>query len=314
MTRRPERLVALGALAVSASIAALGTPSAQTQTQAPFRSATELVSVYATVQDRERRLVPDLRQEDFIVTDNGREQPITLFSNEVSPFTVIILLDRSGSMVEHQPVVRDAASAFVRQMLPEDKARVGNFGNRIWFNPPDFSSNRQELLSVLRAPSGSAGASPVWLALDQSLNYLSGLEGRRVVLMLTDGHDAPARNHMRTSFKDVSERVKRAGVMIYAIGFASIEVRGGRPRLEPPDDGLQKLADVSGGGYFELSDTADLTRVFTRVAEELHHQYWLGFAPPQRDGKLHNLQVKVKRPGMTARGRQTYLAPGGAAK
>lgn len=278
--------------------------------QTPFRAGTELVSVYATVQDRDRRLVPDLRQDDFVVMDNGKEQPITFFSNEVSPFSVVVLLDRSGSMIEHQVAVRNAASAFVRQMLPADKARIGNFGNRIWFNPETFTSSQPELLAALRAPSGSAGASPVWLALDQSLNALSGLEGRRVVLLLSDGHDAPARNHMRTSFKDVEDRVKRAGVMIYSIGFSGVEVRGGRQRVEPPDEGLRKLADASGGGYFELSGTADMTRVFTRVAEELHHQYWLGFAPPKRDGKLHEIEVKVKRPGMNVRARQSYLAPG----
>ena len=254
MTARARFLPTLGALALAAGLTAPDTPRAENQ---QFRSGTELVSVYATVQDKDRRLVPDLRQEDFVISDNGKDQPITFFSNEVSPFTVVVLLDWSGSMVEHQPVVRDAASAFVRQMLPADQARIGNFGNRIWFNPPAFTGSQPELLAALRAPSGSAGASPVWLALDQSLNALSGIEGRRVVLMLTDGHDSPARNHMRTSFKDVSERVKRAGVMIYAIGFASTEVRSGRPRIRTarrrPEEagGRERRRVLRAGGHGE---------------------------------------------------------------
>lgn len=293
-------------LAICAFVALPETPRAQ----ATFRGGTELVSVYATVQDRDSRLVPDLRQEDFVITDNGKQQPITFFSNDVTPFSVVVLLDRSGSMVEHQVVIREAASAFVRQLLPADKARIGNFFNRIIISPPQFTSNKQELLAVLRPQTGGAGASPVWLSIDQSITALSGLEGRRVVLILSDGHDSPTRNQVRTTFKDVSERIKRSGVMVYAVGFAALDVRMGQRKIERPDDGLRKLAEVSGGGYFEMTDTADLTRMFTDVAEELHHQYWLGFAPPKHDGKLHEIKVRVKRPGMTARARQTYLAPG----
>ena len=79
--------------------------------------------------------------------------------------------------------------------------------------------------------------------------------------------------------------------------------------MSPPDKKLRELAVVSGGGYFEATNAADLSRLFTRVAEELHRQYWIGFEPTKRDGKLHEIKVKVKRPGMVARARQSYLAP-----
>jgi hypothetical protein len=72
---------------------------------------------------------------------------------------------------------------------------------------------------------------------------------------------------------------------------------------------LRRLADDSGGGYFEVTNAERLGPLFTRVAEELHRQYWLGFAPPVRDGKVHQIAVTVKRPGMTARARQSYVAP-----
>ena len=83
-----------------------------------FRGGTELVSVYTTVQEPSGRLVPDLRQEDFVVTDNGKTQRITFFSNEISPFSVVIMLDRSGSMLEHRARVQEAAAAFIGRMLP----------------------------------------------------------------------------------------------------------------------------------------------------------------------------------------------------
>jgi VWFA-related protein len=75
-----------------------------------------------------------------------------------------------------------------------------------------------------------------------------------------------------------------------------------------PDGGLRKIADETGGGYFELTKTAELATTFTRVAQELHSQYVLGFTPTVLDGKVHKLSVRVKQPGMTARARKSYLA------
>ena len=75
-----------------------------------------------------------------------------------------------------------------------------------------------------------------------------------------------------------------------------------------PDSGLRKMADETGGGYFELTKTAELAPTFTRVAQELHSQYVLGFTPTTLDGKVHKLAVRMKQPGMTARARRSYLA------
>ena len=98
--------------------------------------------------------------------------------------------------------------------------------------------------------------------------------------------------------------------MVYAIGFHS-KCRcgqGGRMIETDPDPSLKKIAAESGGGYFELKEGADLSSTFTRVAQELHSQYVIGFTPESLDGKLHGLQVRVKRPGMTARARRNYIA------
>ena len=281
-----------------------------------FRSQTELVSVFATVQDSSLRLVPDLQQEHFVITDNGKEQPITFFSNEILPFSVVVILDRSGSMYQHQFVIRDAAMAFVVRLLPEDRARIASFGdsfgNRVMIRPPAFTSDKDELIEALQVRADMGGASPVWMSVDQSISALSSLTGRRVVLLFSDGRDEPMRSALQVKLDDVIERSRLTNVMIYSIGFADVQRRQGKdPRIQPPGRGLRKLADESGGGYFEVSDTAKLGPVFTRVAEELHRQYWLGFAPPARDGKVHKITVKVKQPGMTVRARQSYVAPGG---
>ena len=95
--------------------------------------------------------------------------------------------------------------------------------------------------------------------------------------------------------------------MIYAVGLRSDYFNGSRQVRSKPDSGLKRLAEETGGGYFELDNTSDLAPTFTRVAQELHSQYVLGFTPTVLDGKLHRLLVKA-RTGMTVRARRSYLA------
>ena len=194
-------------------------------------------------------------------------------------------------------------------------ARIGSFGdyfgNRVIISPPNFTSNKEELLDVLRVPVGLGGASPVGSRSTRALRALELCTGRRVVLIFSDGHDEPLPIVMPVKLKDLIDRARRDDVMVYSMAFADVQRRQGKaPQVTPPDPGLRRLADDSGGGYFEVSRADRLSEVFTRVAEELHRQYWLGFAPPVRDGKIHKIVVKVKQPGMTVRARQTYVAPG----
>src|SRR5918994_4877186 len=116
--------------AAVASIALL-TVTTRAWQQPPFRSGARTVAVHATVADGDGRLVPDLTQRDFEVYDNGKLQPITVFSSEVQPLSVVVMLDRSGSMEGNFRLVAAAAEAFVRGLLPDDKARIGTFATRI---------------------------------------------------------------------------------------------------------------------------------------------------------------------------------------
>jgi Ca-activated chloride channel family protein len=138
----------------------------------------------------------------------------------------------------------------------------------------------------------------------EGLNQLQGIEGRRVVLVFTDGDDTSS----RVGRGDVLDRARAEEVMIYAIGLQSEYFDGARMVRSKPDSGLRRLAEETGGGYFELKQTSDLGPTFSRVAQELHSQYVLGFEPQQLDGKVHKLTVKMKKPGMTARARRSYVA------
>jgi Ca-activated chloride channel family protein len=96
--------------------------------------------------------------------------------------------------------------------------------------------------------------------------------------------------------------------MIYGVGLESDYFDGTRRVRTRPDRGLKNLAEETGGGFFDLKKKDELGPTFTRIAHELHSQYVLGFSPPAQDGRVHKLEVKVKRPGMTARGRKSYVA------
>jgi VWFA-related protein len=107
---------------------------------------------------------------------------------------------------------------------------------------------------------------------------------------------------------EVLDRAQREDVMIYAIGIESRYHNGLQWTTTRPGGSFKKMATETGGAYFELKKTADLNSTFTRVVQELHSQYLLGFSPTTLDGKEHKLEIKVNRPGLTARARKTYIA------
>ena len=298
--------------------------------QAPFRSGAYTVAVYATVADHTGRLVPNLEGTAFEIYDNGKRQTITTFANDVQPITVVMMLDRSGSMYRNFSLVQRAAQAFVERMIPGDKARVGSFAARVQVDPRGFTSDRGELLDILRTELQEAGPTPLWNAINVGITALLHEQGRRVILVFTDGIDRPMNGGNNASLRDVMRRAQHEGVMVYAIGLASQQVGpgrgrgpavappgggfgsfggfGSRPDVQKPDPGLPRIAAETGGGYFELTRANDLAATFARVADELHHQYALGFEPTKLDGKTHKVQVRLTTPGLTARARKSYVA------
>jgi Ca-activated chloride channel homolog len=307
-----RRLWLTGALALS-SVAVLGA-----QQQAPvFRTATRTVPVYVTVLDGNNRLVTDLTRDDFEVFDNRRPQPITLFDAGIQPISIVIMLDMSGSMMGNLPVLRNSAVQMFTRLLPTDKARVGNFGDRITLSER-FTNDQNELIRALYLDLQPGGPTPLWGAVNTAMSALAPLSGRRVVLVLSDGKDTGALPFARITrapitLLSVTARAQAEEFMVYGIGLASRGLptsRGPSPtgRGTEPDAGLRDLAVQSGGGYFELDDTQNLGDTFARVADELHRQYLLGFAAPDSDGKVHQLDVRVRVPGLTVRARQSYVA------
>jgi Ca-activated chloride channel homolog len=294
------------AILVVVAAAVLSRPSALSlvaQEQPTFKSTpTRVVSVFATVLDGEGRIVPGLEKEDFTVLDNGKPQELSVFDNSVRPFNVVVMLDQSASMTANLDLLKNAAEQFVMRLLPADKGQVGGFSDKIQLSGT-FTNDRDDLIGALNDLQ-FGNPTRLYDAINESMAALKTVDGRKVVLVFTDGDDTASRVDMG----DVLERARDEEVMIYAIGLQSEYFDGMRQVRTRPDRGLKRLAEETGGGYFELKRTDELAPTFTKVAQELHSQYTLGFAPQMLDNKEHKLAVRMKSTTMNARARKSYLA------
>ena len=284
--------------ALIASALVVGSVAVALGQQPTFRSGTRIVPVLTTVTDGSGRLVPDLRREEFRILDEGKPQELVLFENTVQPFTVVVMLDFSGSMTAHLDLLKRGTEQFLIRMLPDDKAQVGAFSDKIMLSGA-FTSDRDALIDALEDLQ-YGNPTRLYDAIDVSIDELKDIEGRKVVLVFTDGDD----NDSAVSFDKVRDRAQALDVMIYAIGLKA-EFMG---QTTNPDRNLRKLAEQTGGGYFELRKTDDLGPTFTRVAQELHALYLLGFSPSNLDGKEHKIRVEASRPDAKVRARTSYVA------
>jgi Ca-activated chloride channel family protein len=291
------------------------------QQQPTFRGASDLVRVFVTVLDRDGRLQTALTQDDFEIRDEGKPQPITLFDNSPQPIRLILMLDVSGSMAGNLPLLRGGAEQLFGRLRPDDVARVGTFGHDVTISPT-FSNDPHVLRQALPDAISPDAPTPLWRAIDEAVSaFGEDPDRRRVVLVLSDGKDSgPISFRQRfVSQGEVIDRARDSDTMVYAIGMRS---RGARrpPGIGPgglqamltedlPDPGLARVAEESGGGYTEIRFGQDLGAAFAAVAEELHSQYLLGYAVPRRDGKVHDIDVRVKQRGLTPRARKNYVAP-----
>jgi VWFA-related protein len=313
------RILSSGILAVCL-LAGLGVAAQQ---QPTFRGTADNVRVFTTVTDRDGRLVTTLEQKDFEIRDEGKPQPITLFDNSPQPIRLIVLLDVSGSMEGNLQLLRQSSEELFRRLRPDDGIRLGTFGHDVVISPT-FTRDPAELRASLPRAIASDAPTPLWRAADEGLTIFKNREeddGRPVILVLSDGKDSGPIG-FRPKFVsqvEVIDRARELGVMVYGIGMRS-RGRQQMPGLGPgglqaalmsdwPDPGLARVAEETGGGYVEIRAGQDLGAAFAQVADELHSQYLLGFAPPKRDGKVHEIEVRTAVKGLKPRARKSYLAP-----
>ena len=311
-----KRVVLFGIVA-----ACLGTVAAAQQPV--FRGLGDAVRLFVTVTDGDGRLVTNLTQQQFDVRDEGKSQPITLFDNSPQPIRLIVMLDVSGSMHGNLPLLRAATEQLYARLRREDRVRIGTFGHDVAIGPWMARNAEEELRRALPEMIAPDAPTPLWRAIDQAMDgFDEAGDERRVVLVLSDGKDSgPISFRQRVvSQVEVIDRARRDDLMIYGIGMRS---RGGGPAMsgigpgalqaaltaDLPDAGLARVAEEAGGGYTEIRFGQDLGAAFARVADELHSQYLIGFAPPKRDGKVHDVDVRIAQKGLKARTRKSYTAP-----
>lgn len=315
----PSRLFVLSSLIAVAASA--GLPAQQQQPV--FRAGADTVRVFVTVTDRDGRLITNLTQDKFEVRDEGKPQPITIFDDAPKPIQLIVLLDVSGSMEGNLNLLRASARQLFARLGAEDVARVGTFGREIAISP-DWTRDAHILGMALPSEIDGNAPTPLWRALDDAMKAFDASSDRRkVVLVLSDGGDSgPMLGKRFLSQGEVIQRAVRDDVMVYGIGLHSRgrrmpqqQIGIGRGGLsaalmaDEPDPGLARTAIETGGGYLEVRPRDDLGAAFARVADELHSQYLLGFAPPKRDGKKHDIDVRLSDRGLEPRARKSYVAP-----
>ena len=332
----PRSLIALMLAAV-----AVTSMAAQSQEGFRFRSGVELINVTATVTDDNGRFVAGLRQEDFTVYEDGKQQEVTHFSNERVPVSLGILLDTSGSMTpDKMSAARSAIDRFVNDLLSkEDELFFMEFANRPDL-VQDWTTDRRAISRAVSRVS-PAGGTAMYDAVADSLPFAaSGQHTKKAILVISDGNDT----NSSLSVGEVRQQIRESEVMVYALGVDGVAstsrsgptiqlpipfpfpIPGRRPQGIPPiirgggqrarttaervdADALRQITDDTGGRTEIVRGFADLEGATARIADELSRQYYLGYASTgEKDGRWHAIRVEVKDRRLAVRARRGYVA------
>lgn len=305
-----------------------------------------LVTVPVTVLDRDGRFIPNLREEDFRILEDGVEQQVAYFASVEQPFTVALVIDVSGSTRFKLEDIQSAAIAFLDQLRPDDRVMIVSFEDdiRVLAEP---TSDRTELRRAVRRTNTGNGTR-LYDAVDTVIRRLDRLEGRKAVVLFTDGVDTTSRN---ASYQSTLSQAEELDALIYPIQYdtyTDVQAGGGGgggggwpgPRGRAPNIGdiigiiiggtvrtggggrgssreeyrrggeyLRRLSNMTGGRHYDAHDLYYLEQAFTSIAEELRRQYSLGYYPSRQSqaSERRQIRVRVKRPNLVVRARDSYI-------
>jgi VWFA-related protein len=296
---------------------------------------TTLVSIPASVLDQSGHYVPFLKPKEFHIYENGIEQEIVEFRAVNTPFHVVLLLDTSSSTRFRLEDIQNAAIRFVEQLGDADRVMVVSFDSNIYLEC-EFTSDREALRAAIRKTK-TGGSTRLYDSVELSITErLNQIEGRKAIVLFTDGVDTTS----RATAQGTIQMVEEANVVVYPIKYdtddnapyygsgggspGGIQIPGWPGAKTPRVGGgsedyrygavyLKKLADSSGGRLHNADTLSDLDRAFARIAEELRHQYLLSYYPTNsaQDGSYRTIKVRVDQPDLIVRARQGYRAKGG---
>ena len=256
----------------------------------------DVVQITAVVTDNQGKFVSGLKQSDFKVSEDGATQKLSSFSDEHTPLELITAIDVSSSVTDALPGMKTAAARFVGGLEPADQVTVLGFNDNIFTLAKRSTDQvvRERAIGRLRAWGGTA----LYDAVVQGIDLLGRQQGRRAIILFTDGKDENSHAPMETAIA----QVEASDAMIYPIGQGRAVHDKDLQKL------LQRVATTSGGRAFFASTPSKLDEVFSEILDDLHHQYLLSYPAPddQRDGKWHKITVTAGGGKYRVRARQGY--------
>lgn len=319
--RSIDKVVTRGTLALVAwglaTAAMAQQPAQEPAQQAPtIKAEVSLVNIFATVRDKQKHIVPNLKQEDFRIFENDQEQKVAFFSAEKTlPITLGLLIDTSGSEQNRLPAEQDAASRFLSQVMRKgDEAMVLSFDLDVDLLS-DFTEDRAQLQRAIHhtqingggpmvtpgtLPSGPNGThlyDAIWVSCGEKL---ASEAGRKALVIVTDAEDFGS----KVTVEEATEAAQRTNTVVHFL-LVHDPGQGWRPDI------AHKIADQTGGRVIEVSSEKHLQEAFDQISEELRTEYTLGYYPtnPKRDGTFRKIKVETTEKDMKVLARKGYYAP-----
>jgi VWFA-related protein len=318
---------AMKVLVVCAALGAAAGTTLQALSQEPsqqppvIRTQVSLVNLFVTVRDKSKRIVTDLKQEDFKIAEDNQAQQIAFFSKEVTlPITLAMLLDTSGSEQYMLSSIQDAGSRFMERVLRKgDEALVMSFDSDVDLLS-DFTDDRGKINRAIHkarinTPSGGSIASnpgpigsrqitgtalydAIYLACNEKLNTEAG---RKAVLIVTDAQDEGS----KVRLEEAVEAAQRTDTVVHILLVADPHFGGGNGSV------AHKLTEETGGRTISVNSEKHLGEAFDQISEELRSQYTLGYYPTNsaHDGKFRKIKVEMNNHDLKVLARKGYYAP-----
>jgi Ca-activated chloride channel family protein len=278
-----------------------------------IRSGVELVSLNVTVTDGSGKYATDLTEPDFEVYEDGAKQNLTFFSRTQQPISLALLIDTSASMEERMGITQEAAIGFARQLHKDDQAEVIDFDSQVRILQ-NFTNDSGALERAIRQTTAN-GSTSLYNALYIALKDLKKVKvesaseiRRQAIVLLSDGDDTSS----LIEFDQVLDLAKRSETVIYSIGLRQGEIA--RREFKEAEFVLKQLSTETGGRAYFPTDARDLQKIYQSIWDELASQYAIAYSPgnPKRDGAWRRIQVRIVKPGLTARTKQGYYGPTGS--
>jgi Ca-activated chloride channel homolog len=264
-----------------------------------------IVVMNATVRDAKNKPVSGLTQKDFKIFEDGVPQPIVLFEAQDSPFAAVILIDTSGSMSERISIARSAAINFLDGLRADDVAAIYRFDSKVDL-VQEFSNSRDVADKIFDLKA--RGMTVLYDAIQMAAKELkTRTEQRKAVIVISDGADtmsgASADKTLKSALAD--------GITIYTIDMSTL---GENFAARRQNQGvLRNFAEKTGGVFISTEDGIALRDALKNIVNEMRNQYTIAFEPAdsKRDGKWHDLELRIAKPDLVIRTRKGYHAPKG---